>query len=68
LAPFAFVGARGGRAVFVSNEVARKLKKWQSRNKVKSLFDLIAIFLINFPAVKPTKANSANPWNVMGHL
>ena len=43
----------------------RKLKKWQSRNKEKSLFDLIAIFLINFPALKPTKANSANPRNVI---
>ena len=35
-------------------------------NREKAV-DLVAIFLINFPAVNPTKANSANPRNVIGH-
>ena len=33
---------------------------------MKSLFDFVAVFLITFPAIKPTKRNSVKPRNVIG--
>jgi len=36
--------------------------------KGTGLFDFIALFLINLPAINPTKRNGVKPRNVIGHF